>query len=64
MNAGNSTRAYEYAPYSQNPRVSLMPILGFGNGLLGRFYFQIEELIYQGACVDKELDPNLPDRMV
>ncbi len=50
-------------PYSQNPRVSLLPILGYGNGLLGRFIFQIDEVLFPGACVVKELDPNLPDRM-
>lgn len=63
FNAGNSTRTYEFVPYSQNPRVSLLPALGYGNGLNGRFYFQVDEEIWSGACIEKDLDPNLPDRM-
>jgi hypothetical protein len=38
--------------------------MGWGNGIPGRFYFSIDEELESGACVDKELDPNLPDRMV
>lgn len=63
FNAGNSTRNYEFQPYSQEPRVSLMHDRGYGNGLKGRFFFQIDEEIWSGACVEKELDPNLRDRL-
>lgn len=40
-----------------------MTQLGFGNGLLGRYFFQIDEEVWPGACIDKDLDPNLPDRL-
>ncbi|RWS17902.1 mesh-like CUB and sushi domain-containing protein, partial [Dinothrombium tinctorium] len=63
FNAGNTTRSYEYRPYSQQPRISSMPSRGHGNGLPGRYFFQIDEEIWPGACIDKDLDPNLPDRM-
>lgn len=63
FNGGNSTQAYEYVPFSQNPRISTLPKHGWGNGLPGRYFFTIEEELEPGACVDKELDPNLPDRM-
>ena len=63
FNAGNTTRAYEFRPYSQNPRISLMTQMGYGNGFQGRYFFQIDEEVWPGACIDKELDPNLPDRL-
>lgn len=63
FNAGNSTRTYEFVPYSQNPRISLLTSRGFGNGLQGRYFFQIDEEIWSGACIEKELDPNLPNRL-
>ncbi|KAH7644783.1 protein mesh [Dermatophagoides farinae] len=63
FNAGNSTRTYEFVPYSQNARISYLPSRGFGNNLEGRYFFQIDEEIWSGACVEKELDPNLPSRL-
>lgn len=63
FNAGNSTRTFEFVPYSQNPRVSLLPSLGYGNGLNGRFFFQVDEEIWPGSCIEKDLDPNLRDRL-
>ncbi|XP_054161232.1 protein mesh-like [Oppia nitens] len=63
FNGGNSTQSYEYQPFSQNPRLTLMPKMGWGNGLPGRYYFTIDEELEPGACVNKELDPNLPDRL-
>ncbi|CAG2116675.1 unnamed protein product, partial [Medioppia subpectinata] len=60
---GPQAFAYEYSPFSQNPRVILLPKMGWGNGIEGRFYFTIDEELEPGACVNKELDPNLPDRM-
>ena len=36
---------------------------GFGNGLEGRFFFQIDEEVWPGSCIEKGLDPNLPDRL-
>lgn len=38
-------------------------MLGYGNNLLGRFIFQIDNVLFPGACVNKDLDPNLPDRL-
>lgn len=38
-------------------------MLGYGNNFLGRFVFQIEDVLFTGACVNKDLDPNLPDRL-
>lgn len=63
FNAGNSTRTYEFVPYSQNPRISYLSAGGYGNGLKGRYFFQIDEEIWSGACVQKDLDPNLPSRL-
>lgn len=63
FNAGNTTRSYEFRPYSQNPRISLMTQMGFGNNFGGRYFFQIDEEVWPGACIDKDLDPNLPDRL-
>ncbi|XP_035228405.1 protein mesh-like [Stegodyphus dumicola] len=62
FNAGNRTRAYEFEPYSQQPRVSRLPSLGFGNGLHGRFYFQVDEEIWPGCCIERLLDVNWPTR--
>ena len=64
FNGGNSPQAYEFVPFPQNPRVSLLPTMGWGNDIVGRYYFTIDEELEPGVCVDKELDPNLPDRMV
>ncbi|KAI1296786.1 Protein mesh [Halotydeus destructor] len=63
FNAGNSTRSFEFRPYSQNPRISLLTQRGFGNGFDGRFFFQTDEEVWPGACIEKGLDPNLPDRL-
>jgi len=63
FNAGNSTRSYEFRPYSQNPRISYLTTRGWGNGLQGRYFFQIDEELWPGACIEKDLDPNLPDRL-
>lgn len=63
FNAGNSTRTYEFNPYSQNPRISYLTSRGFGNGLEGRFFFQIDEEIWPGTCIEKDLDPNLESRL-
>src|SRR5699024_7984246 len=52
------------APYSQNPRVSLLPLFGYGNNIPGRAIFQVHDVLFPGSCVDKSLDPTLPDRMV
>ncbi|XP_053209715.1 protein mesh-like [Panonychus citri] len=63
FNAGNTTRAFEYKPYSQEPRVKIMTQRGFGNGLEGRYFFQIDEEIWPGCCINKDLNPNLKDRL-
>ncbi|XP_074605108.1 sushi domain containing 2 mesh isoform X2 [Brevipalpus obovatus] len=63
FNAGNTTRSFEFRPYSQQPRISVMSQRGYGNGLEGRYFFQIDEEIWPGACIDKDLDPNLKDRL-
>nr|XP_046915265.1 protein mesh-like isoform X1 [Dermatophagoides farinae] len=63
FNAGNSTRSHEFAPYSQNPRISLLPLIGYANNIPGRAVFQVHDVLFQGSCVDKSLDPTLPDRM-
>ncbi|KAH9406628.1 hypothetical protein TYRP_013610, partial [Tyrophagus putrescentiae] len=63
FNAGNSTRTYEFVPYSQNPRVSLLPLIGYANNIKGRSIFQVHDVLFQGSCVEKSLDPTLPDRM-
>ncbi|RWS03900.1 AMOP: sushi: nidogen and VWD domain-containing protein-like protein, partial [Dinothrombium tinctorium] len=62
FNSGNQTRTFEFVPFSQNARVSLLPSMGFGNGLKGRYYFSVEEEIHPGACIHKDLDPQLTDR--
>ncbi|GFS95561.1 protein mesh [Nephila pilipes] len=62
FNAGNRTRAYEFEPYSQQPRVSRLPSLGFGNGLNGRFYFQVNEEVWPGSCIERYLDINWSTR--
>lgn len=63
FNAGNTTRASEFVPYSQNPRISYLTTRGWGNGLQGRYFFQVDEEVWPGACIEKDLDPNLPDRL-
>lgn len=62
FNAGNTTRSFEFKPYSQFQRISTLTEGGFGNNLKGRYFFQIDEEVWPGACIDKDLDPNLPDR--
>ncbi|GFR10451.1 protein mesh [Trichonephila clavata] len=62
FNAGNRTRAFEFKPYSQEPRISRLPSLGFGNGLKGRFYFQINEEVLSGSCIERYLDVNWSER--
>lgn len=62
FNAGNQTRSFEFEPYSQQPRVSRLPSLGYGNGLKGRFYFQVDEEIWPGCCIERYLDINWPTR--
>lgn len=63
FNAGNTTRSFEFKPYSQHQRVSMLPSGGFGNHIRGRYYFQIDEEVWPGACIDKKLEPNLRDRL-
>ncbi|KAJ6218930.1 hypothetical protein RDWZM_004742 [Blomia tropicalis] len=63
FNAGNTTRTYEFSPYSQNPRISLLPLIGYANNIKGRAIFQVHDVLFQGSCVEKSLDPTLPDRM-
>ncbi|UYV62455.1 hypothetical protein LAZ67_2000673 [Cordylochernes scorpioides] len=63
FNAGNRTRAYEVHPFSQHQRLTKLPDYGFGNGLNGRYYFQIDEEIWTGACIERELKFNWPDRI-
>lgn len=63
FNAGNTTRSFEFKPYSQHQRVSLLPSGGFGNNIRGRYYFQVDEEVWPGACIDKKLEPNLRDRL-
>lgn len=63
FNAGNTTRSFEFKPYSQHQRVSMLPSGGYGNNLRGRYYFQIDEEVWPGACIDKKLEPNLRDRL-
>ncbi|OQR73326.1 extracellular domains-containing protein [Tropilaelaps mercedesae] len=58
FNAGNTTRAYEFFPYSQQPRVSQITE-GGGEEMKGRYIFQINEEIYTGTCINWELDPHL-----
>lgn len=63
FNAGNTTRSFEFKPYSQHQRVSMLPSGGFGNNLRGRYFFQVDEEIWPGSCIDKKLEPNLRDRL-
>ena len=63
FNAGNTTRTFEFRPYSQNPRISYLTTRGWGNGLKGRYFFQVDEDVWPGSCIKKDLDPNLLDRM-
>lgn len=63
FNAGNTTRSFEFKPYSQHQRVSMLPSGGYGNNMRGRYYFQIDEEVWPGACIDKKLEPNLRDRL-
>ena len=63
FNAGNTTRTYEFRPYSQNPRIVYLTTRGSGNGHKGRYFFQIDEEVWPGSCIEKDLDPNLPDRL-
>ncbi|XP_022648361.1 protein mesh-like isoform X1 [Varroa destructor] len=58
FNAGNTTRAYEFFPYSQQPRVSQITE-GGDEQMKGRYIFQVNEEIYTGTCVNWELDPQL-----
>ncbi|CAG2177268.1 unnamed protein product, partial [Oppiella nova] len=55
FNAGNTTRTYEFRPFSQNPRVSYLTTRGCGNGLRGRHFFQIDGEVWPGACIEKAL---------
>lgn len=64
FNAGNSTRSYEFLPYSQHPRILLLQDIGYANNIKGRSVFQVHDVVFQGSCIDKALDPSLPDRMV
>ncbi|XP_029826722.2 protein mesh isoform X1 [Ixodes scapularis] len=57
FNAGNTTRYYEFLPYSQEPRVKNLPQHGEGNGIKGRYIFQIDEEIWHGSCIKWELVP-------
>ncbi|KAH8032884.1 hypothetical protein HPB51_003460 [Rhipicephalus microplus] len=59
FNAGNTTRYYEFIPYSQEPRVKNLPQHGEGNGIKGRYIFEIEEEIWHGSCIKWELVPHL-----
>lgn len=59
FNAGNTTRYYEFIPYSQEPRVKNLPQHGEGNGIKGRYIFQIDEEIWHGSCIKWELVPHL-----
>lgn len=63
FNAGNTTRSFEFKPYSQHQRVSMLPSGGYGNNIRGRYYFQVDEEVWPGACIDKKLEPNLRDRL-
>lgn len=63
FNAGNTTRTFEFNPYSQTQRVSLLPSGGLGNRLKGRYFFQLDEEVWPGACINKKLEPNLRDRL-
>ncbi|KAH6921376.1 hypothetical protein HPB50_027636 [Hyalomma asiaticum] len=54
FNAGNTTRYYEFIPYSQEPRVKNLPQHGEGNGIKGRYIFEIEEEIWHGSCIKWE----------
>lgn len=51
FNAGNTTRAYEFFPYSQQPRVSQITE-GGDEQMKGRYIFQVNEEIYTGTCVN------------
>ncbi|KAH9373666.1 hypothetical protein HPB48_008100 [Haemaphysalis longicornis] len=45
FNAGNTTRYYEFIPYSQEPRVKNLPQHGQGNGINGRYIFQYASML-------------------
>ncbi|XP_067139679.1 protein mesh-like [Centruroides vittatus] len=62
FNGGNRTRAFHLKPYSQSPRLQLLKERGFANDLEGRWIFQIDEEIWPGSCIEKELDLNWVDR--
>ncbi|XP_076359572.1 sushi domain containing 2 mesh [Tachypleus tridentatus] len=63
FNAGNTTRTFEFRPFSQDPRIATLVNEGYGNGLNGRYFFQVDEEIWPGACVNRELDPNWKERV-
>lgn len=50
FNAGNGTRSYEYAPYSQGTVLRDLTGRGWGNGFKGRHIFRIDENILLGSC--------------
>ncbi|GJQ65539.1 hypothetical protein Trydic_g7640 [Trypoxylus dichotomus] len=60
FNAGNGTRSWEYAPYSQGPTIRDLVGRGWANGFPGRHIFRIDENILTGNC-NKDIDgANLP----
>ncbi|XP_014258634.1 protein mesh isoform X2 [Cimex lectularius] len=50
FNAGNGTRSYQYAPYSQASTIRDLTGRGWANGFPGRHMFRIDENILPGSC--------------
>lgn len=57
FNAGNGTRSYSYAPYSQGSVTRDLTATGFANGFPGRHIFRIDEIILTGSC-NKDIGEN------
>ncbi|CAG7823396.1 unnamed protein product [Allacma fusca] len=51
FNAGNGTRAFEYKPYSQSPKIFDILSSGHVNGMPGRHIFRVDERIMPGQCI-------------
>lgn len=58
--AGHLGRSFEFRPYSQRPNLSLLPGAGYGNQMPGRFFFQVDEQMVSGSCVNADHESRVP----
>ncbi|KAF2368716.1 NIDO domain, partial [Trinorchestia longiramus] len=54
FNAGNGTRSFEYAPYSQTLYIRDLAVAGKANHIPGRHIFRMDEVILPGCCRREE----------